>query len=196
MTGKTTRACVKLDLLCRMMSLGHDEFSKSKYCNYRLWNLQCKCTLRHFRLALNHWYISVVNTDWQQHLTFRQEAGRRSRSQGEQNALWTVVSFPARCPTSSNIFSRWEVIGGLFHWQFFFTRGQFWPSDIVVACICLSIIYMFVCVCQSWACMHDNSLPIKARITKFGTEVQNTLVKIPIVLGRRLTVTCKVKFNL
>ena len=34
-----------------------------------------------------------------------------------------------------------------------------------------------------WACPHHNSPPIHARITKFGPEVRNTLVKIPIVLG-------------
>ena len=34
-----------------------------------------------------------------------------------------------------------------------------------------------------WASPHNNSSPIQARITKFGPEVQNTLVKIPIVLG-------------
>ena len=39
-----------------------------------------------------------------------------------------------------------------------------------------------VCVYQSLACPHDNSPPVQARITKFGPEKQNTLVKIPIVL--------------
>ena len=34
-----------------------------------------------------------------------------------------------------------------------------------------------------WACPHHNSSPIQARITKFGPEVQNTSVKIPIGLG-------------
>ena len=34
-----------------------------------------------------------------------------------------------------------------------------------------------------WACPHHNSLPIQARITKFGPEVQNSLLKIPIVTG-------------
>ena len=34
-----------------------------------------------------------------------------------------------------------------------------------------------------WACPHYNSLPIQARITKFGPIMQNSLVKIPIVLG-------------
>ena len=32
-----------------------------------------------------------------------------------------------------------------------------------------------------WACLHHNSSPIQARITKFGPEVQNTLVEIPVV---------------
>ena len=40
-----------------------------------------------------------------------------------------------------------------------------------------------VCVYQSLACPHDNSSPVQARITKFGPEKQNTLVKIPIVFG-------------
>ena len=34
-----------------------------------------------------------------------------------------------------------------------------------------------------WACLHHNSPPIQARITTFGPEVHNTLVKIPIVFG-------------
>ena len=34
-----------------------------------------------------------------------------------------------------------------------------------------------------WACPCDNSSPVEARTTKFGPEVQNTLIKIPIVLG-------------
>ena len=34
-----------------------------------------------------------------------------------------------------------------------------------------------------WACPHHNSLPFQARVTKFGPEVQKSLVKIPIVLG-------------
>ena len=61
-----------------------------------------------------------------------------------------------------------------------FTRGQFWPSGIVVASVCLSVC---LCVRQSLACPRDNLSPVQARITKFGPEEQNTLVKIPIVLG-------------
>ena len=43
-------------------------------------------------------------------------------------------------------------------------------------CVCHS-------VCQSLACPRNNSGPIQSRITKFGPEVQNTLVKIPNILG-------------
>ena len=67
-----------------------------------------------------------------------------------------------------------------FHEAFLFTRGQFWPSGIVIACVCGSVC---VCVYQSRACPHDNSSPIQARITKFGPEMQNTLVWVPIVFG-------------
>ena len=72
-----------------------------------------------------------------------------------------------------------------------FTRGQFWPSGIVIACVrvCQS-------VCQSLACPRDNLGPIQARIAKFGPKMQKTLVKVPIVFGGQLTLTVKVKFNL
>ena len=45
---------------------------------------------------------------------------------------------------------------------FFFTRGQFWPSGIVVACMCVSVCQS---VCQSLVCPRDNSGPVQARIT-------------------------------
>ena len=61
-----------------------------------------------------------------------------------------------------------------------FTRGQFWPSGIVIACVCVSVC---PCVYQSLACPHDNSSAVHARITKFGWETQNTLVKRPIIFG-------------
>ena len=65
-----------------------------------------------------------------------------------------------------------------------FTRGQFWPSGIVVACVCVCVCPC-VCqfVCQSLACLLDDSGPVQARITKFRPKMQKTLVKVPIVLG-------------
>ena len=68
-----------------------------------------------------------------------------------------------------------------FH-SLFFTRGQLWPSGIVVACVCLCVCAC-VCVRQSSVCPDDNLSPAQATITKFGPEVQNTLIKIPIVFG-------------
>ena len=92
-----------------------------------------------------------------------------------------------------------------------FTRGQFWPSGIVVACVCVCVcVSLCLSVCQSLACPCDNSGPVQARIAKFGPKMQKTLVKVPIVLffccccfffwgggggGGQLTLTFKVKFN-
>ena len=45
-------------------------------------------------------------------------------------------------------------------------------------CLCVR-----VCVYQIRACPHDNSPLGQARITKFRTTVQKTLVQVPIVLG-------------
>ena len=59
-----------------------------------------------------------------------------------------------------------------------FSRSRFWPSGI--ACVCVSV---RVCAYQSLACPHDNSSAVQARVTKFGTEVQNTLVIISMTLG-------------
>ena len=59
---------------------------------------------------------------------------------------------------------------------------DFYPRPVLASgycrCLCLC-----VCVYQSLACPHDNSSPVQARITKFGPEKQDTLVKIPFVLG-------------
>ena len=66
----------------------------------------------------------------------------------------------------------------------FFTRGQFWPSGIVIACVYMCVrVYVCQYVCQSLACPRDNSGPFQDRIAKFGPKMQKTLVKVPIVLG-------------
>ena len=61
-----------------------------------------------------------------------------------------------------------------------FTRGQFWPSGIVVACVCVCV-SVCLSVCQSLACLRDNSGPVWARIAKFGPKMQKTLITVPIV---------------
>ena len=53
------------------------------------------------------------------------------------------------------------------------------PASVCV-CVCMS-------VCQSRVCLRDNSSPVQARITKFRVQMQNTLVRVLIVLwGERL----------
>ena len=66
----------------------------------------------------------------------------------------------------------------------FVTPGQFWPLGIVFAYIFRPSVHLSV---RHQVCPHDNSSPIQARITKFGSEVQNTLIKIPIVLAGQVT---------
>ena len=68
-------------------------------------------------------------------------------------------------------------------------------AGIVVAYVCLSI---RPSMRQPWAGPRDNVWPIQARITKFEPEVQNTLVKIPIVLWviNLDPLIFKAKFNL
>ena len=53
-------------------------------------------------------------------------------------------------------------------------------------CVCQS-------VCQPLACPRDNSGPVQARMAKFGPKLQNTLVKIPIVLGGNWPCQIKLK---
>ena len=68
--------------------------------------------------------------------------------------------------------------------------GYFYPRPVLAfgycrclrLCVCVSVCSCVrVCVCQSRACPHDNSPLVQARITKFGTKLQNILVQVPIV---------------
>ena len=105
-----------------------------------------------------------------------------------------LIKYAHNCIISDfNIFGIHRVI---------FTRGQFWPSGIVVACVCLSVcVSVFVCVRQPRACPRHKSRRVQARTTKFGQKVQNNLVKVPIVLGgdwpwpSRSNLTWKAKFT-
>ena len=59
-----------------------------------------------------------------------------------------------------------------------FNRGLFWPPDIVVACVCVC-----VSVCQSLACLRNNSGPVQARITKFAPKMQTHLLRSLLFCG-------------
>ena len=93
-----------------------------------------------------------------------------------------VASFSEQCTK----FGTKSVMGLMF--RSLFTRGQFWPSGIVITCVCVSVrVSVCLCVYQSLACLHNNLSAVHARITKFGWETQNTLVKMPIIFwGDRL----------
>ena len=70
------------------------------------------------------------------------------------------------------------------------------PASVCVrVCVCQS-------VCQSLVCPRDNLGSVQARIAKFGPKMQETLVKVPIVLGgnwpwpSRSNLTSKSEFTL
>ena len=85
--------------------------------------------------------------------------------------------------------------------MFLAATKRLWIVQSVCLSVCLSVCHTFLpeasfglrvlslpasvcpCVCQSRACPHNNSPLIQARITKFGTKVHKTLVKVPIVFG-------------
>ena len=68
------------------------------------------------------------------------------RRQGRRSQMFIKHAFEFRC----------DVI---------FTGSQFWPWGIVVACICPSVSPSMI---RHQLCPCDNSLPVQARITKFG----------------------------
>ena len=72
---------------------------------------------------------------------------------------------PSVCPPVHLPVYLWDLL----------TRGQFWPSGIVVAPVPPSI--------RHQVCPRDNSSPVQAKITKVGPKMQNTLVKVPIFWG-------------
>ena len=69
-----------------------------------------------------------------------------------------------------------------------FYPSHFWPLGVVVACVYVSVcmcvfVCVFVCVCIWITSYPHNSLsPVLGGITKFGPQVQNTLLKITIVV--------------
>ena len=94
----------------------------------------------------------------------------------KKNPRWLVDSLKRRVP---NVMSRWWNLKSQIQICPFLPEASFGlrvlslPASV---CVCLS-------VCQSLACPRDNSGPVQARIAKFGSKIQKTLVKVPIVLG-------------
>ena len=73
-------------------------------------------------------------------------------------------------------------------WKLFWNNCEyfvFYPGPVLAFGYCHGLrVCGFFCLCvyQSLACPHENSSPVQARIAKCWPEVQNTLVKILIVL--------------
>ena len=70
-----------------------------------------------------------------------------------------------------------------------FTRGQFWPWGIVVACVC-------PCVRQSWAYLRDNLSQVRAWITKFGPKNAKYFAQGPYCFRHWFGLTFQFKFTL
>ena len=66
----------------------------------------------------------------------------------------------------------WRICVNKFH--------NFYQRPVLASGYCHRLC---LCVYQSLACPYDNLSPVQARITKFGSEKQNTLVNFPIVFG-------------
>ena len=86
----------------------------------------------------------------------------------ELSAL-TQLGLPSHAFASQLIYSSISNSKQLHLFSHIFTQGQFRPSGIVIACVCVSV---HECVYQSLGCPHDNSSAVEARITKFGPEMQ------------------------
>ena len=70
-------------------------------------------------------------------------------------------------------------------WSYETKYYHFYPRPVLAFgyCHCLRLcVCLCQSVCQSLACLRDNSGPVQAWIIKFGPKVQNNLVRIPIVL--------------
>ena len=81
---------------------------------------------------------------------------------------WSVFHFQITHTHKNHIHTqKWlQLVNLVYH---------FYPRPVLAFGYCHRL-RLWVCVYQSQACPHDNSSLIQARITKFGPEMQNTLV--------------------
>ena len=104
-------------------------------------------------------------------------------------------------PKKSNVLCPSALI--MFIWchyctvQNVFTRGQFWPSGIVIACVCVCV---RVCMCVSLCVNHLLVRVITRDPFKLGSPNLDQICKRPwlrsLLFGGQLTLPFKVKFNL
>ena len=98
-------------------------------------------------------------------------------------ALWDCAPWVYHSSLIEQHFLKWNRF-----WLNMLGIAHFYPRPVLAfgychrlrLCVCPCVC---VCVYQSLACPHDNSSAVHARITKFGWETQNTLVKMPIIFG-------------
>ena len=72
-------------------------------------------------------------------------------------------------------------------------QSSFYPRPVLAFGYCRCLRLSVRPSVRHKVCPRDNSSPVQARATKFGSEVLNTLVKIPVVLG--VDWAWHVKFN-
>ena len=109
---------------------------------------------------------------------------------GANLTLWNVsnLGFPGisrRTHRGNGLkFCMLMYLGHLQNWLIYgYCLLNYCPRPVLAFgyCGCLCRVCPCVCqsVCQSLACPRDYSGPVEARITKFGSKVQNNLVKVP-----------------
>ena len=112
----------------------------------------------------SRWKLSVHPTEYIRRRELTQGITEKNRSNTDVKQDYV---------TSPTIFN---ICLACFH-DVLFTQGQFWPSGMVVACVCMPVclcVRVPVCVYQSRACSHNSSPLVQARITKFETKMQKT----------------------
>ena len=107
---------------------------------------------------------------------------------------WSIS--PHSCVRTTNIAKLSRLHWRLLVWSYRFLPKASFGLRVLSSPASVGLC-VHVCVYQSRDCPHENSSLIQARITKFGPEMQNTLVWIPIVFGddrpwtSRSNLTCK-----
>ena len=100
------------------------------------------------------------------------------------NSLWLCSSVHCGPPHQSRRIwlsaeadnQKWKQNVEIHHQLFWYLCIDFYLRPVLASGYCRACV--IACVR-----LHDNSLSVQTRNTKFGSKVQNTLVRIPVVLG-------------